>query len=77
MYTRSAMGMPGSEAVLEKLMCRILGDLLEEDVVKKIADDLYCLGDTLSELLHNWEKDLQNLDKCALSFSAFKMIILF
>ena len=27
-YTRSAMGMPGSETALEELMCRILGDFL-------------------------------------------------
>ena len=27
-YTRSAMGMPGSETALEELMCRVLGDLL-------------------------------------------------
>ena len=29
-YTRSAMGMPGSEAALEELMCRVLGDFLQE-----------------------------------------------
>ena len=27
-YTRSAMGMPGSETALEELMCRVLGDFL-------------------------------------------------
>ena len=32
-YTRSAMGMPGSETALEELMCRVLGDLLKEGVV--------------------------------------------
>ena len=41
-YTRLFMDMPGSETVLEKLMCRILGDLLTEGKVAKIADDLYC-----------------------------------
>ena len=40
-YTRSAMGMPGSETALEELTCRVLGDLLEEGVVVKLADDLY------------------------------------
>ena len=53
-YTRSAMGMPGSETALEELMCRVLGDLLKEGVVAKIADDLYCSGNTYRELLHNW-----------------------
>ena len=40
-YTRCAMGMHGSETALEELMCRILGDLLQEGVVAKLADDLY------------------------------------
>ena len=43
-YTQCAMGMPGSETALEELMCRVLDDLLEEGVIAKIADDLYCGG---------------------------------
>ena len=41
-YASSAMGMPGSETALEELLCRVLGDLLEEGVVAKLADDIYC-----------------------------------
>ncbi len=52
-YARCAMGMPGSETALEELMCRVLGDLLTEGVVVKLADDLYCGGNTPEELLHN------------------------
>lgn len=55
-YARSAMGMPGSETALEELMCRVLGDLVEEGVVCKIVDDLYCGGETPDELLHSWER---------------------
>ena len=40
-YAWSVMGMPGSETALEELMSRVLGDLLKEGVVTKIADDLY------------------------------------
>ena len=29
-YTRCAMGMPGSETALEELMCRVLGDCLQD-----------------------------------------------
>ena len=29
-YTRSAMGMPGSETALEEMMCRVLGDSLKK-----------------------------------------------
>ena len=53
-YTRSAMGMPGSETCLEELLSRVLGDLIQEGFVAKLADDLYCGGDTIEELLHNW-----------------------
>ncbi len=34
-YARCAMGMPGSETALEEVMCRVLGDLLEEGIVAK------------------------------------------
>jgi hypothetical protein len=57
-YVRSAMGMPGSETALEELMCRILGELLSEGIVTKLADDLYCGADTPEELLRNWERVL-------------------
>ena len=71
-YTRSAMGMPGSETVLEELMSRVLGDLIQEGVVAKVADDLYCGGDTPEELLINWRKVLCSLQKNSLALSAKK-----
>ena len=74
-YTRCAMGMPGSETALEELMCRVLGDLLQDGCVAKIADDLYCGGNTPEELLDNWRKVLTTLDKCDLCLSAKKTII--
>ena len=49
-YTRSAMGMPGSETALEEMMCRILGDNLQDGTVAKLADDLYCCGNRTDEL---------------------------
>ena len=74
-YARSAMGMPGSETALEELMSRVLGDLLKEGIVAKIADDLYCGGNSPSELLSSWKKVLQALHKCDLHLSASKTII--
>ena len=55
-YTRSAMGMPGSETALEEMMCRVLGDFIEEGFVAKLADDLYCGGDSPEALLNNWRR---------------------
>ena len=74
-YTRCAMGIPGSETALEELMCRVLGDLLQEGCVAKIADDLYCGGDTPQELLTNWRKVLSALDRCNLRLSPEKTIV--
>ncbi len=54
-YTRSAMGMPGSETCLEELMCHVLGTLVQEGCVAKLADDLYCGGNTMQELYSNWK----------------------
>ena len=57
-YTRPAMGMPGSETALEELMSRVLGDLIQEGVVAKVADYLYCSVESPAALLHNWERVL-------------------
>ena len=74
-YARCAMGMPGSETALEELMSRILGDLLQEGIIVKIADDLYCGGDTGLDLALNWERLLHELDKANLRLSAPKTLI--
>ena len=60
-YTHCAMGMPGSETCLVELMCRILGDLILEGCVAKIADDLYVGANSLDELLINWARVLKAL----------------
>ena len=74
-YTRSAMGMPGSETALEELMCRVLGDLLQEGIVTKIADDLYCGGNSPEDLLENWKRVLSSLYKNNLRLSASKTTV--
>ncbi|KAK3749721.1 hypothetical protein QZH41_003772 [Actinostola sp. cb2023] len=75
-YARAAMGMPGSETVLEELMCRVLGELLQRAVVTKIADDLYCGGSNPSELLENWDMVLKTLYRCDLRLSSSKTVII-
>ena len=74
-YTRSAMGMPGSETALEELMCRVLGNLIQEGCVAKLADDLYCGGDSPETLLSNWRRVLEALDRCNLRLSPLKTVI--
>ena len=74
-YTRSAMGMPGSETCLEELMSRVLGDLIQEGCVAKIADDLYVGGNSPIEVLAHWRRVLALLQKNNLRLSAAKTII--
>ena len=74
-YTRSAMRMPGSDTALEEMMCRVLGDFIQEGCETKLADDLYCGGDTPEALLVNWRRVLQALDRCSLRLSPTKTII--
>ena len=74
-YTRCAMGMPGSETALEELMCRVLGDCLQDGIVVKLADDLYCGGNTVDDLLENWGRILRALETSGLHLSATKTTI--
>ena len=75
-YTRCAMGMPGSETALEELMCRVLGDLVVSGGVAKIADDLYCGGETVDELLSVWESVLHRLCEANLKLRAIKTVVI-
>ncbi len=63
MYVRSAVGMPGSETPLEEVLCRVLGDQIQEGKVIKLADNLYCGGNDLEELYNNWQEVLLCLSK--------------
>jgi hypothetical protein len=74
-YTRCAMGMPGSETALEEVMSRVLGEFVQEGITAKIADDLYCGGDTPEEAYTNWGRVLEALHKNGLSLSASKTVI--
>ena len=74
-YQRAAMGMPGSETALEELMCRVVGPLLQEGTIAKLADDLYCGGNSFEELLANFARLLESLHNCNLRLSSKKTII--
>ena len=69
------MGMPGSETALEEMMCRVLGDLIQEGCVAKLADNLYCGGDSPETLLTNWRRVLEALDHCNFRLSPTKTVI--
>ena len=73
-YTRTVMGMPGSESALEQLLSRVLGDLMVSGSVIKLADDLYVGADTPEDLLKVWEKVLHTLQENNLRLSPSKTV---
>ena len=74
-YGRGAMGMPGTETALEELLSRILGDMIEEGSVVKVADDLYTGGKSPEEALSRWRRILLLLRLNGLRLSASKTVI--
>ena len=74
-YCRAAMGMPGSESALEELMCKVVGEYIQQGIAAKIADNLYVGGNTPEELFTNWEKILHALSECNLKLSPNQTII--
>jgi hypothetical protein len=74
-YTRSAMGMPGSETALEELLTRVFGEYSMQGWCERIADDLYIGGNTHQELLDHWELCLSTLRRNNLGLNASKTTI--
>lgn len=74
-YTRAAMGMPGSTEHLDELMYRILGYFMYEGVLVKIANDIYIRGTTVNSLFMNWKRALHLFWKNNLRLSAPKTVI--
>lgn len=74
-YNVGCMGLPGVEIALEELTCLLLGDLVKENKVAKLADDLFIGGDTPEELLLNFEQVLHRLLESNIKLSPTKTII--
>ena len=69
------MGLPGAETALEEMMNRAVGDLIMEGSAAKVADDLYCGGNTPEDAISTWSRLLEALDKNNLGLAAHKTII--
>ena len=74
-YNVGCMGLPGVEVALEELTSLILGDMVKEGKVAKLADDLFVGGSTPEELLKNFEQFLHRLLECNIKLSPTKTII--
>ncbi len=56
-------------------MSRVAGLLIQEGCVAKIADDLYCGGDSQEEALNSWTRLLQAMHNNNLSLNAPNTVI--
>ena len=74
-YDKGSMGLKNMAEFLEELMCRVVGDLITQGRVSKIADDLFIGGSTIQEVQLNWSKCLQRLKENNLTLSAEKTVI--
>ena len=74
-YTVGCMGLPGTEVALEELTSLLFGQMVMDGKVAKLADDLFIGGDTVKDLLINFEKVLQILSKNNLKLKARKTFI--
>ena len=74
-YNVGSMGLPGVESALEELTCLVLGDMVQEGSVCKLADDLIVGGNTIPELLESFSKVLHKLQQNNLKLSPSKTVI--
>ena len=74
-YAVSAQGMPGSSETLEEMMCTVLGHLVQEGCVSKIADDMYIGGQSIDELFNNWQRVLTAIQQNGLKLKSSKTTI--
>ena len=74
-YNVGCMGLPGVEVALEELTCLLLGDMVEQGKVAKLADDLYVGGDTPDDLLKNFELVLHRMLEANIKLSPTKTVI--
>ena len=74
-YNVGSMGLPGVESALEELTCLVLGDMVQEGTVCKLADDLIVGGNTINELLENFNKVLHKFQQNNLKLSPSKTVI--
>ena len=69
------MGLPGVEVSLEELTCLVLGDMVKDGKLAKLADDIIVGGDTPEELHANFHEFLVRLHENNIKLNAAKTVI--
>ena len=74
-YTCDPQGLKGaSERSYEKLL-RIFGDMIQNKRLAQMADGIHVLGNTVEELVRNYEEVLRRAEACIFTFKPSKVII--
>ena len=73
-YTRGAMGLPGTEVALEERTCRLFGHLVKHGKLAKIAD-VFVGANSVQELYETFAEVLEICAVNNLKLSAKKTII--
>ena len=74
-YTVDPQGLKGaSERSYEKLL-RIFGDMIQNGQLAQMADGLHVLGDSIAQLVSNYEEVLCRSDACNLTFKPSKVTV--
>ena len=74
--TRAGQGLLNSDVHLDQLLMKVLGDELKEGIVEVARDDIQVGGNTIDEVLWNWDKVLSKLNKCNLKIAPNKVRVL-
>ena len=74
--TRAGQGLLNSDVHLDQLMSKVLGDEISAGFAEVARDDIQVGGNSIDELLENWQKVLTKLNICNLKISPNKVRIL-
>ena len=75
MYTVSPQGLRNSAEYGSEILARMYGDLVKAKKCTRIADQIYVLGNSLTELLENFKEVMERARKANLTFKPSKIII--
>ena len=71
--TRLGQGLLNSDVILDQVLCRVLGDEISAGFCLAARDDLFVGGDSIDEVLENWDNILTKLEKANLKITARKV----
>ena len=74
--TRTGQGLLNSDVHLDQLLMKVLGDEITEGICEVARDDIQVGGNTIDEVLNNWDRVLKKLNMCDLKISPHKVRIL-